>query len=234
MEGEYRRALLRRAHSRTSTSGEARASPAEGVTPNLPPAKRTSPSPGQAGSVKKGPASVLSLVSSKAKAPADTTTPEDNALELVKMEEIKYEQLCMGVVANSSAYIVKGIFNQSLFWAAQKHALPLHYAVWVAEVGCVKLASANIETVFSGAGRISNRARTLAPQVLSDYCYCHYNYHYDWLRPHLDEIITAYLKLYGPQVRDSDAEDGASSSGEEEEEEEQEAEEAEEEEAGDA
>ena len=30
------------------------------------------------------------------------------------------------------------------------------------QVGCAKLASANIETVFSGAGRISNKSRLLA------------------------------------------------------------------------
>ena len=89
------------------------------------------------------------------------------------------------------------------------------------QVGCAKLASANIETVFSGAGRISNKSRLLAAQVLSDYCFRHYNYHFDWLRPQLDEIIKAYLQLYGPQAHDSDAEDGAySSAGEEEEEEE--------------
>ena len=68
------------------------------------------------------------------------------------------------------------------------------------QVGCAKLASANIETVFSGAGRISNKSRLLAAQVLSDYCFRHYNYHFDWLRPQLDEIIKAYLQLYGPQA----------------------------------
>ena len=236
MEGEYRRALLRRAHSRASTSGGgssgARATPAEGATPILPPAKRNVPSSGQTGSAKKGPASIHMLMSSKGKAPANAATPEDSALELVKMEEVKYEQICMGVEADSRAYMEHGLFDQGKFWAAQKHALPLHYAVWVAEVGCAKLASANVETVFSGAGRISNRSRTLAAQVLSDYCVCHYNYNFDWLRPQLDEIIKAYHELYGPQPRDSDAEESASSSdGEEEEQEECEGEEAEGEEA---
>ena len=73
------------------------------------------------------------------------------------------------------------------------------------------MASANIETVFSGAGRISGKSRTLSPSLLSDYAFCHYNYKYDWLRPSLNEIIAAYEKLYGKKGRDSDEESDASS-----------------------
>jgi len=53
-----------------------------------------------------------------------------------------------------------------------------------------------IETVFSGAGRISKKSRKLSPTLLSDYAFCHYNYKYDWLRPTEKEIIEAYNKLY--------------------------------------
>ena len=56
-----------------------------------------------------------------------------------------------------------------------------------------------METVFSGAGRISMKSRAqqheishLDPQLLSDYAFLHYNNKYDWLRLTLDEIITAY------------------------------------------
>ncbi len=90
-------------------------------------------------------------------------------------------------------------------------------------MGCCKVASANVETVFSGAGKISNKSRTLDPQLLSDYAFLHYNYKYDWLRPTLEEIVAAYKKLYGPQARNSDHEsDGSSSGGEDKEEEEEE------------
>ena len=52
--------------------------------------------------------------------------------------------------------------------------------------------------MFSGAGRISAKSRTLSPSLLSDYAFCHYNYKYDWLRPSLEEIFGAYnKKLYG-------------------------------------
>ena len=65
----------------------------------------------------------------------------------------------------------------------QKSVIPVHYSLWMAEVGCAKVASANVETVFSGAGRISMKSHCLGPQILSDYAFLHYNYKYDWLRP---------------------------------------------------
>jgi hypothetical protein len=40
-----------------------------------------------------------------------------------------------------------GIFHLGLFWAGQKSVLP-HYALWLAEVGCAKVASANVEVVL--------------------------------------------------------------------------------------
>jgi hypothetical protein len=77
-----------------------------------------------------------------------------------------------------------GIFDLGLFWAGQKIVLPVHYSLWLAEVGCAKVASANVEVVFCGAGRISMKSHCLDPQLLSDYAFLHYNYKYkyDWLR----------------------------------------------------
>ena len=69
--------------------------------------------------------------------------------------------------------------------------MPVHYSLWLAEVDCAKVTSANVETVFSGAGRISDKSRTLDAELLSDYAFLHYNYKYDWLRPTLDEIVGA-------------------------------------------
>ena len=76
----------------------------------------------------------------------------------------------------------------------------------MAEVGCAKVASANVEVVFNGAGRISQKSRCLDPQLLSDYSFLHYNYKYDWFRPTLEEIVAAYMKLYGKESHDSDDE----------------------------
>ena len=39
-----------------------------------------------------------------------------------------------------------------------------------------KLASANVEAVFSGAGHLSMKSHCLGPQLLSDYAFLHYNY----------------------------------------------------------
>ena len=57
------------------------------------------------------------------------------------------------------------------------------------------------------------KSRCLDPQLLSDYSFLHYNYKYDWLRPTLEEIVDAYTKLYGKELRESDIEsDGSESS----------------------
>jgi hypothetical protein len=106
------------------------------------------------------------------------------------------------------------IFDLSLFWVGQKIALPVHYSLLLAEVGCAKVASANVEAVFSGAGRISMKSHCLDPQLLSDYAFLQYKYKYDWLRPKLEEIVAAYMKLYGKELRDSDNKsDGSNGTG---------------------
>ena len=38
--------------------------------------------------------------------------------------------------------------NLRRFWTEHKTSLPLHYAVYVAEVGCITSAAANVENVF--------------------------------------------------------------------------------------
>ena len=57
-------------------------------------------------------------------------------------------------------------FNTHAFWADHKQVLPLHYAVYLAEVGCKRSAAANVETVFSGAGKFMEEA-SIAGHVLS-------------------------------------------------------------------
>ena len=71
--------------------------------------------------------------------------------------------------------------------------------------------SANVETVFSGAGRISMKLHCLGPQLLSDYAFLHYNYKC----PTLEEIVDTYTKLYGKESRESDIELDGSSAAEE-------------------
>jgi hypothetical protein len=77
----------------------------------------------------------------------------DKSLEVVKLEEAKYASICVSVYANTEQFMHAGIFDLGLFWSQQKSILPVHYSLWMAEVGCAKVASANVEVVFSGAGR---------------------------------------------------------------------------------
>ena len=49
-------------------------------------------------------------------------------------------------------------FNTRKFWADYRKSLPLHYAVYLAEVACKRAAAANVESVFSGAGKFTDEA----------------------------------------------------------------------------
>ena len=50
-------------------------------------------------------------------------------------------------------------FNLRAFWADHKSVLPLHFGAYVAEMGCKKAAAANVETVFSGAGKFTDEVQ---------------------------------------------------------------------------
>ena len=114
------------------------------------------------------------------------------SLVIIKLEEAKYVSICVSVLAHPQLYMVSGIFDLSVFWSGQKSVIPVDYFLWMVKVGCAKVASANVETVFSGAGRISMKSHYLSPQLLSDYAFLHFNYKYDWLLPILEEIVDIY------------------------------------------
>ena len=61
-----------------------------------------------------------------------------------------------------------GRFNLRAFWAEYKNVLPIHYRTYLAEVACKKAASANVETVFSGAGKFM--AEVHAPSLPLPFC----------------------------------------------------------------
>ena len=133
----------------------------------LVPDKRAASSTGATGNAaKKGPASVLSRVNNTLGQHMVKTVRIDpdtnNSLVIIKLEEAKYASICVSVLANPQLYMVSGIFNLSVFWSGQKSVIPVHYFLWMAKVGCVKVASANVETVFSGAGRISMKSTASA------------------------------------------------------------------------
>ena len=78
---------------------------------------------------------------------------------------------------------------------------------------------------------IGDFASRMAPEVLELYVFIHYNWQYEFMRPSIDEIVKAYLKVYGAEAREEDLiagadseEEGCSASEAEEEAEEEEAE----------
>lgn len=59
-----------------------------------------------------------------------------------------------------------------------------------------KAASANIETVFSGAGRFSKEAESASPSLLRSMVRLHYAWKYPFLRPPNKEIVDRYNKKH--------------------------------------
>ena len=75
--------------------------------------------------------------------------------------------------------------------------MPLHYAVYLAEVGCKKAAAANVESVFSGAGKFTTEAPSVGAKLLQRMVKLHYNWKYSFLRPSLAKIIERYNLKFG-------------------------------------
>lgn len=72
-------------------------------------------------------------------------------------------------------------FDLLRFWAEHKVKLPLHFGVFLAEVGCKKAASSNCESVFSGAGKFTKEASSAGSKLLMQMCKLHYNWKYPYL-----------------------------------------------------
>ena len=74
--------------------------------------------------------------------------------------------------------------------------LPLHHAVYIAQVGCLKAAAANVETVFSGAGKFTQEASTVSPTFLRRLMKLHYNWRYTFLQVSIKEVVKRYLEKF--------------------------------------
>ena len=83
--------------------------------------------------------------------------------------------------------------------------LPIHTKVYRADVGSMKGASANIESVFSGVKRLlGDFAATMSPEILALYVFIHYNYQYEFMLPSVQEIVDTYIKIYGAEPTEED------------------------------
>ena len=88
-------------------------------------------------------------------------------------------------------------FDLHNLWLDNKFSLPLHYAVYIAEVGCKKVAAANVESVFSGAGKFTLEAKSTGPVYLRQIVKVHNNWKYLCLRPTEEAIIARYMLKHG-------------------------------------
>ena len=66
----------------------------------------------------------------------------------------------------------------------------------MAEVGCKKGATANVESVFSGAGKFTEEAKSAGHTLLSRTVRLHYNWKYPFLRPTSEEVVKRYLEKF--------------------------------------
>ena len=88
-------------------------------------------------------------------------------------------------------------FDKSAFWNEKRDTLPIHYNVYLADCASKKAASANVETVFCGAKKLSDNAPSMGDDLLGAYVSNHVNWQYEWLRPHVHDIVCNYLRVHG-------------------------------------
>ena len=95
-------------------------------------------------------------------------------------------------------YYEKGSnFSLKKFWADHKLTVPIHYLTYLAEVGPKKIASSNVESVFSGAGKFSDEAKSAGHTLLERVVKLHYNWKYKFLQPLMKTIIDRYNFKHG-------------------------------------
>ena len=130
----------------------------------------------------------------------------ESTTQIVTQEMDKFATIAAGIVAEGAScrFYEKGIFNQKSFFYEHRHDLPLHYNAFVGEVGSSKVASSNVETVFSGVGGMLQKATTLGGDLVESYTICHYQWLYEWLCPTDDEIAEAYQIVHGKEAHQSD------------------------------
>jgi len=114
--------------------------------------------------------------SSKAPAEIDTTsTALDDEVE-------KYEKICSTVDAKQYLIADGTKFDVNRFLADHKKVLPIHYRTYLGDCASKRAASASVESVYSGATKLSNEAERMADEMLAAYIFCHYNWAFEFLR----------------------------------------------------
>ena len=221
MHAEYKRALRRQAHRKKQNSNAnaptivATAAAAPGPTPAptpAPAAAAAAPTPVRdaaaapewaqgARAGKRQRTGLLGTVMAQQHtetqaADGDATSDIDKAVEseIDNFNVISTRILAEGM---SNTYFEGGqLFNLHKFWADHKKSLPLHFSVYLAEVGCKKAAAANVESVFPGAGKFTEEAKSAQADLLQRMIKMHYNWKYPFLRPTIEEVCKRYKEKF--------------------------------------
>lgn len=147
-----------------------------------------------------------SLLGSVAAQQSTEDTPNEGATKIdseVQAEIERFAIVSAQIIAagpKGHYYEGKSRLNLRKFWADHKTSLPLHFAVYLAMVGCKKAAAANVESVFSGAGKFTEEAKSAGHVLLSRIIRLHYNYNYPFLRPTLKQVKERYDAKFRPTV----------------------------------
>lgn len=193
MDGEYKRALRRQALLRLRPAVTSPPVNPATTIPVAATATATATGMPAAPAVKKRKGLMGCAVSAQRPAPAtEAQSPVDIA---VKAEIEQFDITSKRILDNGlddPYYGGTERFNLTSFWADHKAALPFHYGVYVAEVGCKMLAAANVETVFSGAGKYTEEAKSAGPQTLQRKVKLHYGWRYEFIRPSVKEVVKRY------------------------------------------
>ena len=148
-------------------------------------------------------AAVLSAQSTASPAAPDAAT---SAIDTeVNFEVVRYEEIARQHLGVPSSKYLQGSadsprFNLHAFWVDHKAQLPLHFGVYLTEVGCIRAASASVETVFSGAGKFMEEAPSAGATLLRMMVRCNVNYQYWFIRPTLAEVIARYNLKHHPKL----------------------------------
>ena len=206
MEGEYMHVLKRR--SMTIAGPSSSSAPAPAPTPKDSPAPNDSAIQQPKKKARKSLSVMGGLTEYNLSSAPNTTAIEDRiSAEIAKFESIKVAL----AAANDQKYVDSGIFNAISFWNDHRKVLPIHAKVFCGDTGPMKGASSNVESIFSGVKRLlGDFAATMSPEILEMYVFIHYNMQYEFMRPTIEEIVEAYLKLYGAEARAEDIDDGES------------------------
>ncbi|KAK3243873.1 hypothetical protein CYMTET_7249 [Cymbomonas tetramitiformis] len=125
---------------------------------------------------------------------------ETAVAEKIRLEKETFASRCM-VAMESGKYTLSNGFDQVGFYSDLGDLCPIHSATFRADACSKKAASANVESVFSGASALlaDFHAGALSPKMICAYMFIRVNWQYAFLRPSVEEIVKAYISQHGSE-----------------------------------